>query len=237
LKIRPATIADRAAFIRENTRLFAPRLVPEIRLHQADALVPLWRATEPDLAVLGLPPPYWAFAWAGGQALARYILDNPETVAGKCVLDFASGSGIGAIAAAKAGAARVIAAEIDAFGRTAIALNAAANGVTLEIERADLVGRADPAWQAVIAGDVCYEEPMAGLVAAWLKSLAREALVLMGDPQRAYFPADGLDQLARYAVETTIEIEDSDLRSAAVWLVRDPAGDVIGVTARKHSLS
>lgn len=216
---RAAIIDDRAAFIRANTRLSAPRLVPEIRLYQADALVPLWRATEPELAVLGLPPPYWAFAWAGGQALGRYILDHPETVAGKCVLDFGSGSGMAAIAAAKAGAAHVIAAEIDAFGRAAIALNAEANGVTLEIVGGDLVGRIDPDWQVVIAGDVCYEQPMAGQVEVWLKSLARQALVLIGDPQRAHFPADGLDLLARYAVETIIEIEDSDLRNAAVWRV------------------
>ncbi len=212
-----APIADRAAFIRANTRLYAPRLVPEIGLYQADALVPLWRATEPDLAVLGLPPPYWAFAWAGGQALARYILDHPETVAGKTVLDFGSGSGLGAIAAAMAGAAHVIAAEIDAFGRTAIALNAAANDVMLEIVGADLVGHIDPGWQVVIAGDVCYEEPMAGQVVAWLRSMADRALVLVGDPQRTYFPTDGLEFVARYTVETTIEIEDSDLRNAAVW--------------------
>lgn len=212
-----APIADRAAFIRANTRLFAPRLVPEIGLYQADALVPLWRATEPDLAVLGLPPPYWAFAWAGGQALARYILDHPETVAGKTVLDFGAGSGLGAIAAAMAGAAHVIAAEIDAFGRAAIALNARANDVTVEIAGADLVGHIDPGWQVVIAGDVCYEEPMAGRVVAWLRSMADRALVLVGDPQRTYFPTDGLDFVARYTVETTIEIEDSDLRNAAVW--------------------
>lgn len=216
-------IADRAAFIRANTRLFAPRLVPEIGLYQADALVPLWRATEPDLAVLGLPPPYWAFAWAGGQALARYLLDHPEIVAGRCVLDFGSGSGLGAIAAAKAGAAHVIAAEIDAFARTAIALNAAANGVSIEIVAADLVGTGDPAWQVVIAGDVCYEQPMAGKVAAWLRSMAGRALVLIGDPQRAYFPTEGLEFFARYAVETTIEIEDSDLRNAAVWRMLPPA--------------
>jgi predicted nicotinamide N-methyase len=215
-------IENRAAFIRANTRLYAPRLVPEIELHQADALVPLWRATEPDLAVLGLPPPYWAFAWAGGQALARYILDHPETVAGKCVLDFGSGSGLGAIAAAQAGAAHVIAAEIDAFGRAAIALNAEANGVQLEIAVDDLIGRIDPAWRVVIAGDVCYEQPMAELVEAWLKALARQSLVLIGDPRRTYFPADGTDLLARYAVETTIEIEDSDLRAASVWQVLPP---------------
>jgi predicted nicotinamide N-methyase len=217
--VSAAAIADRAAFIRANTRLSAPRLIPEIRLHQADKLVPLWRATEPELEAMGLPPPYWAFAWAGGQALARYLLDHPEQVAGKCVLDFGAGSGLAAIAAAKAGAARVIAAEIDAFARTAITLNAEANGVTLEFAAGDIVGTLDPAWQAVIAGDVCYEQPMAGRVEAWLKALAPRALVLIGDPKRTYFPARGLEMLARYAVPTTTEIEDSDLRSAAVWRV------------------
>ena len=214
-----ATIEDRAAFVRANTRLSAPRLIPEIRLYQADTLMPLWRATEPDLAALGLPPPYWAFPWAGGQALARYLLDHREAVAGKGVLDFGAGSGLSAIAAAKAGAARVVAAEIDAFARTAIALNAEANGVALDIRGADLVGTVDPAWQVVIAGDVCYEQPMAARVEAWLKALAQRALVLIGDPQRSYSPKDGLEMLARYAVPTTTEIEDSDLRNAAVWRV------------------
>ncbi len=214
-----AILDDRAGFIRANTRLAAPRLIPEIRLYQADKLLPLWRATEPELEALGLPPPYWAFAWAGGQALARYLLDHPETVAGKCVLDFGAGSGLAAIAATKAGAARVIAAEIDAFARTAIALNAEANGVTLEIAAGDIVDTIDPAWQVVIAGDVCYEQPMARRVEAWLRALARRAPVLIGDPQRTYFPAHGLAQLARYTVPTTTEIEDSDLRAAAVWRV------------------
>jgi len=208
---------DRAAFIRANTRLSAPRLIPEIVLYQADALVPLWRATEPDLAALGLPPPYWAFAWAGGQALARYLLDRPETVAGKTVLDFGAGSGLGAIAAAKAGAARVIAAEIDDFAQAAIALNAEANGVAIALECSDLVGRDEPAWEVVIAGDVCYEQPMAGRVEAWLKILARRAPVLIGDPGRNYFPGAGLERLACYAVPTTTEIEDSDLRNASIW--------------------
>jgi len=212
-------IADRADFIRANTRLSAPRLIPEIVLHQADKLMPLWRATEPELEAMGLPPPYWAFAWAGGQALARYLLDHPETVAGKTVLDFGAGSGLGAIAAAKAGAARVIAAEIDAFAREAIALNAAANGVLLDITAADLLGTDDPAWQAVIAGDICYEQPLAERAEAWLHALARRAPVLIGDPQRAYFPKAGLELVARYSVPTTTEIEDSDLRAAAVWRV------------------
>ena len=212
--------ADPAAFIRANCALSASRLIPEIRLHQADKLLPLWRATEPDLAALGLPPPYWAFAWAGGQALARYLLDHREAVAGKTVLDFGSGSGLAAIAAAKAGARRVIAAEIDDFARAAIALNAAANDVSIEMSRpTDVIGTDDPAWQIVIAGDVCYEQPMARHVEAWLKRLARRALVLIGDPQRTYFHDAGLVLLARYAVPTTTEIEDSELRNAAVWRV------------------
>jgi len=217
-----AAIADRAAFIRENTRLSAPRLIPEILLHQADKLMPLWRATEPDLEAMGLPPPYWAFAWAGGQALARYLLDHRETAAGRCVLDFGAGSGLAAIAAAKAGAARVIAAEIDAFAQTAIALNAEANVVTLELLAADALGTADPAWQVVVAGDVCYEQPLAGRAEAWLRSLARQALVLIGDPRRTYFPKDGVELVARYTVPTTTEIEDSNLRAASVWRVLPP---------------
>lgn len=211
--------AGRSAFIRANTRLSAPRLIPEILLHQADTLLLLWRTTEPVLEATGLPPPYWAFAWAGGQALARYLLDHPAIVAGKTVLDFGAGSGLGAIAAAKAGAARVVAAEIDAFAQAAIALNAAANGIEVEIDGRDLVGTNDSAWQIVIAGDVCYEQPMAGRVEEWLKRLARGATVLIGDPQRSYFPTDGLESLARYAVPTTTEIEDSDLSNAAVWHV------------------
>jgi predicted nicotinamide N-methyase len=217
--VSAAVIEDRAAFIRANTRPSAPRLIPEIVLHQADTLFPLWRATEPELTAMGLPPPYWAFAWAGGQALARYLLDRPETVAGKTVLDFGAGSGVGAIAAAKAGAARVIAAEVDAFAREAITLNAAANGVAVELASADLIETDDPAWQVVIAGDVCYEQPMAGRVESWLRALARRVPVLIGDPKRSYFPAEGLALLARYTVPTTTEIEDSDLRAAAVWQV------------------
>jgi predicted nicotinamide N-methyase len=210
---------DKAEFIRANTRLMPVPLVPEISLHLAEESLPIWQKTEEELGELNVPPPYWAFAWAGGQALARYLLDRPETVAGKTVLDFGAGSGLGAIAAAKAGARRVIAAEIDAFARAAIALNAEANRVAVEIAGADLVGTDDPAWQVVIAGDVCYEQPMAGRVEAWLRALARRVPVLIGDPKRSYFPAEGLALLARYTVPTTTEIEDSDLRAAAVWRV------------------
>jgi predicted nicotinamide N-methyase len=216
------TIDDPAAFVRANTRLAATRLVPEIVLHQADTLLPLWRATEPELEALGVPPPYWAFAWAGGQAIARHVLDHPALVRGRTVLDFAAGSGIGAIAAALAGAARVFASEIDPLARAALRLNAAANGVDFAILDGDIIGRDEPAWQVVLAGDVCYEQPMASRVEAWLKRLARHRLVLLGDPRRSYLPKDGIVAIGHYPVATTTEIEDSDLRNATVWRVVAP---------------
>lgn len=169
---------------------------------------------------MGVDPPYWAFAWAGGQALARYILDHPESVRGKRVLDFAAGSGMAGIAAAMAGAASVQASEIDAFAAAAIALNAAANAVTIEVVVADWVGGPNKGWDVVLAGDVCYERPMAERVEAWLKALAADgALVLMGDPKRTYLPKSGIVEIAKYAVPTTREIEDSDVRNAIVWRV------------------
>jgi predicted nicotinamide N-methyase len=220
---KPA-LADPAGFVRANTRLRAPRLVPEIVLWQADAALPLWRATEPDLAAAGAPPPYWAFAWAGGQALARFVLDRPAIVAGRTVLDFAAGSGLCAIAAAKAGARRVVAAEIDPLARVAISLNAAANGACVEIEPGDLVGGAGQGWDVILAGDVFYEQPMAARVEAWLGALAAGGTqVLIGDPGRTYFPRRGVERLARYDVPTTTEIEDSDLRATGVWRFAGPA--------------
>ena len=211
--------AGPAAFVRANTVLQAPRLLPEIRLHLASEVIPLWQASEEELAAKGVPPPYWAFAWAGGQALARYLLDHPETVAGKRVLDFASGSGLDAVAAMQAGAAAVEAAEIDAFACAAIALNAEANGVAVTVTAEDVIDR-DGGWDVVLAGDVCYEKPMAGRVESWLKALARNGTtVLLGDPKRNYLPTDGLERLATYTVPTTRELEDSDLRNATVWRV------------------
>ena len=215
-------IEDPLAFVRSNTRVERPALVPEVALHLASEVVPLWQATEADLAETGLPPPFWAFAWAGGQALARFLLDNPEWVAGKRVLDFAAGSGVQGIAAALAGAARVEASEIDRFALAALALNAEANGVALELRDEDVVGCLEADWEVVLAGDVCYERPMAGRVSAWLGALAgRGATVLMGDPGRSYLPRAGLEKLARYAVQTTRELEDSDLRNAVVWQVTE----------------
>ena len=215
-----AADADPAAFVLANTALEAPPLVPEIRLHLASEVVPLWQATEEQLTEQGLPPPYWAFAWAGGQALARYLLDHPEAVAGKRVLDFAAGSGLQGIAAARAGAAAVEAAEIDAFAAAAIRLNAALNGVEMAVTERDLIGARAGPWDVVLAGDVCYERPMAETVWAWLRALAGDgALVLLGDPGRTYLPKSGLERVIAYAVETSRELEDSDVRNAVVWRV------------------
>ena len=210
----PANAAD---FVRANTAVAAAPLVPEIRLYLASEITPLWYATEASLARDQLPPPYWAFAWAGGQALARHILDHPELVRVRAVLDFGSGSGLVAIAAAKAGA-RVTAAEIDPFAAAAIGLNAALNRVDVAIERADVVGREPAPWEVVLAGDMCYERPLAERLTRWLRSLAaRGTVVLLGDPGRAYLPAAGLEELARYEVPTSLELEDRLSREGVVW--------------------
>ena len=212
-------IPDRAQFIRENTRLQRPPHTPELQLHLADEITPIWRMTEETLAEIGLPPPFWAFAWAGGQALARYVLDNPGVVGGKAVVDFASGSGIVAIAALKAGAARVLAADIDGFCGAALALNAEANGVVCEYTDTDLLEAPAPAWaEVILAGDICYEKPLAERVMAWLGAArAAGATVLIGDPGRSYFPRSGLTRLAEYQVPTTRELEDMEVKKTAVW--------------------
>jgi len=211
---------DPAIFVRRNTAITAPPLVPEIRLHLATEITPIWQASEETLARSGLPPPFWAFAWAGGQALSRYVLDHPEQVAGRSVLDFGAGSGLVAIAAAKAGAASVAAAEIDHFAVAAIAANAALNKVAVAVTTADVLDIAVAPWEVVTAGDVCYERPMADQVTAWLRLLAaRGALVLLGDPGRAYLPGAGLVERARYLVPTSLELEDREIREGIVWQV------------------
>lgn len=210
---------DPAGFVRANTAVQAPRLLPELSLHLASEMMPLWHSTEEELAEQGVPPPYWAFAWAGGQALARFVLDHPEWVRGRRVLDFAAGCGLVGIAAARAGAASVTASELDPFACAAVAMNAAANGVPVEVEHSDVIGRDGP-WDAVLAGDVCYEEPMAGRVADWLWDLAaRGTPVLLGDPGRAYLRRQGLTRLTCYTVWTTRELEDNELRWTSVWRV------------------
>ena len=210
-------MSDPAAFIAAQTIIAHPPLVPEIKLHLATEITPIWQATEAELARLNLPPPYWAFAWPGGQALTRFLIDHPDWVKGKRVLDFAAGSGLSAIGAAMAGAARVEAAEIDSYASAAIALNARTNNVAVELVTEDLIG-AEPRWEIVLAGDVCYERPMAERVIAWFRVLAgRGVAVLMGDPGRAYLPENGLVELARYQVPTTLELEDRKLRETIVW--------------------
>jgi predicted nicotinamide N-methyase len=212
------TLPGRRAFILENTRLQAPPHTPELVLHLADEITPIWRLTEEALAEIGLPPPFWAFAWAGGQALARYILDNPAIVSGKRVIDFASGSGLVAIAAMQAGAASVLAADIDVFCEAAIGVNAAANGVTVAFTEVDLLDAPPPTADVLLAGDICYERPMAEAVMAWLaQGRAAGATVLIGDPGRTYFPKDGLVKLAEYQVPTTRELEDMAVKRTSVW--------------------
>jgi len=218
------TLRDAEAFVRAQTTLAAAPLVPEIRLHLATEITPLWQATEAVLARTNLPPPYWAFAWPGGQALARYVLDHPDAVRGRIVLDFAAGSGIGAIAAAKAGAARVTATDIDPYAAAAMRLNAAANDVTFAVSTDDLTRTDEGGWDVILAGDVCYERPMAEAVLAWLRRQVNQgAVVLMADPGRAYLPSDGLIEVACYDVPTSPDLEDKPMRTTRVlrFLARD----------------
>jgi predicted nicotinamide N-methyase len=211
---------DPLRFVREKTAVGHPPLVPEIALYLATEVTPLWQATEDSLARGSVPPPFWAFAWAGGQALARYILDHRELVAGRSVLDIGSGSGIVAIAAAMAGAVSVTAAEIDPFAAAAIGLNAPLNGVTVSIETRDLLDRAIVGWGVVLAGDICYEEPMSSRAVALQRRIAaRGRLALLGDPGRAYLPREGLVELARYLVPTSRELEDREGREGIVFQV------------------
>jgi predicted nicotinamide N-methyase len=216
VSVRPTTPEERRAFIRSQTAVIAPPLMPEIRLHLATEITPIWQATEATLDASNLPPPYWAFAWPGGQALTRFLMDRPDWIRGKRVLDFAAGSGLSAIGAALAGAARSIANEIDDFAAEAIALNAEINKATVEVLRHDLIGRHE-GWDVVLAGDVCYEKPMADRVIPWLRDLAGKGVtVLIGDPGRAYLPAQGLVEVGCYDVPTTKELEDRELRQTRV---------------------
>ncbi|SCY29172.1 class I SAM-dependent methyltransferase [Microvirga guangxiensis] len=213
-------IADPVAFIRAETRLLPVPHTPELLLHVADEATDLWQRTEEELGEIGLPPPFWAFAWAGGQALARYILDHPETVRGRRVLDFASGSGLVAIAAMKAGAAEVLACDIDGFAIAAIQLNAEANGVSVTPIQEDLIGQ-DRGWETVLAGDICYEQDLAAWVTDWLFALSRRgAAVLIGDPGRSYLPKDRLERLEIYEVPVTRTLEDAEIKKTSVWEFR-----------------
>lgn len=210
-------MSDHATFIRANTKSMPPPLVPGITLHLASEVVPLWRKTEEELQAEGIPPPYWAFAWAGGQALARYVLDNPDIVRGLRVLDFGAGSGLVGLAAMKAGAKRVLCADTDAFAIAAIELNAQANGIALHATAEDMIGRAGE-WDVILAGDMCYERPLAERLLGWLaERTAAGVAVLLGDPGRSYFPKTGVEKLATYRVPTTRELEDREIRETGVY--------------------
>jgi predicted nicotinamide N-methyase len=214
----PRVITDRRAFILANTRLQRPPHTPEIALHLADEVTPIWRMTEEALGEMGVPPPFWAFAWAGGQALARYVLDHPETVAGKRVIDFAAGSGLVGIAAMKAGAVHALSADIDDFCASAVALNAEANGVAVAFTADDLLDHLAPDVDVILASDISYEKPLAERVRAWLaEAHGRGITVLLGDPRRTYFSTEGLTQRAEYQVETTRELEDFAIKRSGVW--------------------
>jgi predicted nicotinamide N-methyase len=204
------------ALIRAYTRVLAAPFVPEFRLHLADQLVPLWQATE-WRAAAPQPPPFWAFAWPGSQALARYVVDTPFVVKGKRVLDFGAGGGLAAIAAASVGAAQVVACDIDPVATVVQQLNAELNAVTFESRCTDLVG-ADLDVDVVLAGDVCYERAPAERTVTWLRTLVNHGvLVLLADPGRSYVPSDGLELLATYDVPTLDELESIDHKRTRLW--------------------
>lgn len=207
---------DPENFIRDNTHQGTAPLVPEIELYLATEITPIWQASEDWLQERALQPPYWAFAWPGGQALARYVLDNPSVVSGKRVLDFAAGGGIAAIACAQAGAALVEAAEIDDFARAAIRLNAAANSVVITVAEGDIVG-ARCRWDLILCGDVCYEAPMTSHILPWLRTMADIAEVWIADPGRAYLPSAGLSPIGHYVVPTALELEDRTERQVVLY--------------------
>jgi predicted nicotinamide N-methyase len=205
------------AFILDNTDVLSPPHVPEVRLRLATDAHALWLKTEEELEEIGLSPPFWAFAWAGGQGLARHVLDHPALVSGKSVLDFASGSGLVGIAASLSGASAVLAADIDPWSETAIRLNGALNGVALGYTAEDLVGR-DAGWDVVLAGDVFYDRAFADGIIPWFTALAaRGATVLVGDPGRAYCPRERMEALATYTVPVTRALEDSEVKKTTVW--------------------
>jgi predicted nicotinamide N-methyase len=216
-------VKDGLDFIRAHTALAPAPLAPDITLHLATAITPIWQATEDWLHANGLAPPYWAFAWPGSAALARHVLDNPARVAGKRVLDFAAGCGLAAIACARAGAAMVEAAEIDPLAIAAIGLNAAANGVSVTSVAGDIVGSACR-WDLILCGDVCYEAPMTAHILPWLRLMAATAEVWVADPGRAYAPRTGLQPMARFIVPTTLELEDHTERPVTLSrLLPEPA--------------
>jgi predicted nicotinamide N-methyase len=210
------TPEQRRAFIVSHTTMVTAPFVPEVLLHTGGAAMELWEAAALADERLPVPPPYWAWPWAGGQALARYVLHAPEVVRGRWVLDVGAGGGVVAIAAALAGAARVTAVDIEPYAIEACRLNARANEVDLDLLEADVIGT-DAGWDVVLAGDVWYDAELADRMVPWLRNLAaRGATVLTGDLGRAYLPGDGLAELARYTVPTLVDLEDVPEKEARV---------------------
>jgi predicted nicotinamide N-methyase len=212
---------DPVVFIQQNTELMSPPHVPEIKLFLASEAHDLWLKTENELQEIDLPPPFWAFAWAGGQGLARYILDHPHVVRGKRVVDFASGSGLVAIAAAKAGAAHVLAVDIDPWAKSAIALNGKANEVHLDISSANVIGKELDA-DVLLAGDIFYDKSFVDHHFPWLQDQKRCGIrVLVGDPGRSYLPKANLSILQTYEVPVSLVLEDSEVKKTTVWELMD----------------
>lgn len=219
---RRVPLSHGRSIVARHTRLRDVAGLAGIRLHLSDDAAPVWQATEAALGITGAPIPFWAFAWAGGLALARYLEDHPAEVRGRRVLDFASGSGLVAIAAARAGAAEVVASDIDPFAEVAIERNARANGVRLGFVGRDLLDEAPPEVDVLLAADTWYEGPLAARVLPWLRAAAGRGIrVLVGDPGRRYLPATGLDSIAAYEVLTTTKLEDRDVVRARVFVVND----------------
>jgi len=208
-------VTDPTGFIRASTAIGHHPLVPEIALYLASEITPIWTATEAWLEQTGTSPPFWAFAWPGSAAMARHILDHPELVAGRRVLDFASGGGLAAIACVRAGAVTVEASEIDPLARAAIGLNADIAGVRIGV-LGDVVGE-EGRWDLILCGDVCYEAPMTGHILPWLQRMAATAEVWVADPGRSYLPRQGLSEMLRMKVATSIELEDRTERLVTIW--------------------
>lgn len=210
-----------SAFIRANTKLVRPELVPELQLHLAEKSLPIWEKSEEELGQMNLPPPFWAFAWAGGQALARYLLDKPKIVEGKRVLDLGSGSGIVAIAAMKAGAAHALAADVDPFAGVAARLNARLNVVRINVTDDDLLASTPGDKDVLLVGDLFYERELSARVISFMERMAATGVpVLVGDPRRSYFPVDRFEQVIQYDVVTSGELEDSELKRTTVWRMK-----------------
>jgi predicted nicotinamide N-methyase len=209
---------DRRSFVFKNTRLQRLLFVPEVQLHLGEEITPLWRLIQDEQEEADAPPPYWAFAWVGGQAVARYLLDHPGEVRAKRVLDIASGSGLCAIAAMRSGAASALAADVDPFSEEAVALNARPNDVEVDFTGLDLLDAEPPKTDLILAGDVCYERGLAARVLPWLaQAHARGIRVLVGDPERPFLPRDLLVLLEEYEVPTTRDLEDREMKRTGVF--------------------